>query len=123
MAPYQGYHITNGDFLVQGRTAEGEWEVINIEPYFPSYLRGEKQVRKTFDSFSWNASHYDEDPYVYMTKRYEEFLRNVKRLEEDRGRMYEELTLHWEDWPMSPAGFFYLRQEPFIERKFLAEIE
>lgn len=115
MAPYQGYPKTSEALVAEGLTDAG-WEIIPIEQYQP-YMRGEKGFR--INQMSFRAL-YDDDE---VERQYGLFLAQLRIFESEEGRTYSKLRLWEERWPMSPEGFETLRQEPFLKRSLLAEIE
>tara|TARA_Y100000310_G_scaffold9629_1_gene10327 strand:- start:127 stop:564 length:438 start_codon:yes stop_codon:yes gene_type:complete len=105
MAPYQTYRTFNEELIAEGRTSEGDWERINLDPYLP-FIRGEKAHRSYLVSFRYGGHDID--------TKYEEYAQKLKNLEADRGREWERVRLTLEKWWMSPTGYEYLRREPFL---------
>lgn len=114
MAPYQTYRTHNEQLTAHGKHPDGSWEVINMDEYLP-YVRGERAMRSYLLTFRVQG-----DEVLYT--KYTEFAEQVKRLELDRGREWEAIKLTIQVWPMSPAGYEYLRIDPFIESEFLVQI-
>lgn len=106
MAPYQTYRVINEELVAEGRRGK-TWERIDLGQYLP-YVRGERAMRSYLVSF--RAQGKDVWP-----EKYREYAGKVQMLERLRGREWEEVRLHLEEWPMSPGGYEYLRHDPFIK--------
>ena len=113
MAPYQSYRTFNEELIAEGRVPGGAWEEINLDPYLP-YIRGEKAHRSYLVSFRYGGKDIDE--------KYREYARRVQQLEAQRGREWSGVRLTLEKWPMSPAGYEYLRVDTFAERNIVSQI-
>lgn len=114
MAPYQTYRTFNEDLTAHGMREDGVWERINLDEYLP-FLRGERAMRSYLMTFRIQGER------VLYTK-YSELAEQIQRLERARGRDWKGIQLTLEKWPMSPAGYEYLHQDPFIETEFLIQI-
>ncbi len=117
MAPYQGYATKATAFVAEGRReGEGEWETIDLAPYFP-VSRGETIARALLRSFveeDGNDARRREQ-YVIMA------LQLLER-EQERGNAFAEVRLLFEQWPVSVLGYEANRIEPLIERYPLARV-
>ena len=114
MAPYQTYRTHNEQLTAQGKRPDGTGEIINMDAYLP-FLRGERAMRSYLLTFRAQGD-------IILNQKYTEFAGHIKRLESDRGREWESIKLTIQIWPMSPAGYEYLRHDPFIESEFLVQI-
>lgn len=114
MAPYQTYRTHNEELTALGLTPDGTWEIINMDEYLP-FVQGERAMRSYLLTFRAQG-----DEILY--KKYTEFAQIIQRLESERGRKWEDIKLTIQVWPMSPAGFEYLRHDPFIESEFLVQL-
>ncbi len=106
MAPYQTYRTSNEMLTAEGLRSDGTWEDISLDEYLP-FLRGERGMRSYLLTF-WAQGE------EVLAQKYKELADVTKRLESDRGRQWEDVRLTLEKWPMSPAGYEYLRHEPFV---------
>lgn len=115
MAPYQGDVPWNADLGAEGQRADGSWVDVDLDPYYP-FEFGEKNVRMHMRSFK---AFGDE----VRREKFSELAEQLLAHERERGRPYQALRLSWYLWPRSPAGFTFLRHEPFfLERGVLAEV-
>jgi|TARA_Y100000310_G_scaffold87902_1_gene84831 hypothetical protein len=106
MAPYQTYRTSNEMLTAHGLQSDGTWVPISLDEYLP-FLRGERGMRSYLLTF-WAQGE------EVLEQKYKELAQVTKRLEGDRGREWEDVRLTLEKWPMSPAGYEYLRHDPFI---------
>ncbi len=113
MAPYQSYRTYNEELVAEGR-ASGNWERIDLRAYMP-FIRGERLHRGYLVGFHGKGQEY-------LSQKYREFARQVMRLESAHGRQWQSVRLRLEKWPVSPAGFEYLRQPEFIEITSLVQV-
>ena len=86
MAPFQGYRTFNDELVAEGRTAAGDWEIINLKPYYP-FNRGETSFRMHLVSFRYT------DPEVPSDK-YRQLARRIQQLEAEDGRQWQSVRLH-----------------------------
>ena len=114
MAPYQTYRTHNEGLTAEGKRADGLWAIINMDAYLP-FIRGERAMRSYLLTFRAQGDQV-------LDQKYREFAHHIARLESDRGRPWDEIRLTIQEWPMSPAGYEYLRHDPFIESTFLVQI-
>ena len=113
MAPYQRYRTINEEMKAEGLTERGEWVKIPLEPYLP-FLRGEQALRAYFVSF--RVLYGDEERF----RQYRLYAEKLREREAAAGRNFVEVRLFLIEWPMSPAGFDFLKQEPFLTSTPLA---
>lgn len=113
MAPYQSYRTYNEELVAQGRSG-GSWERIDLHTYMP-FIRGERAHRGYLVSFHGKGQ-------AYLSQKYREFAHHIMRLEARQGRQWQSVRLRFEKWPVSPAGFEYLRQPEFIETTPLVQV-
>lgn len=107
MAPYQGYSIYNFELFAEGKTESGSWETIDLLPYFPGST-GER----TFREFLLSRRAQNEE----ATRRgYEHLARELRRKETEHGRIYSEVRLAFDTWPMAPDGYERLRLPAFTK--------
>jgi len=114
MAPYQTYRTHNEQLTAEGKMPDGTWEIINMDEYLP-FVTGERGMRSYLLTFRVQGD-------TVLDQKYTEFAMQIDRLESVRGRDWEAIRLSIQVWPMSPAGFEYLRHDPFIESEFLVQI-
>lgn len=108
MAPYQQYRTFNEQLTARGKVGD-IWKAIDLAPYFP-YVRGERAMRSYLVTFRKRGD-------TVWPRKYKEYAELIRLMEGRDGRQWEEVSLHIEHWPMSPAGYEYLRHDPFIEYK------
>lgn len=101
MAPYQGFSPYNADLIAEGKTADGGWEQIDLEYYFP-VSTGERTYRLYMQTAR------NRGPEV-AAAAYEELRRLIQEKEATRGNVYDEILLTFEVWPASAEGFDALR--------------
>jgi hypothetical protein len=114
MAPYQGLRMTNTDMVAEGKRRDGIWETINLDPYYPSYSLGQKNVRQEMLFVKWSGIFWNDEGL--RQRQFTKLARMLREREGWRGRHYDAVRLTWEEWPPSPAGYDFLRTEPFITR-------
>ena len=120
MAPYQGFRIWNMDLLAEGKREDGSWERIDLAPYYPSYSRGQTNVRQELLMLHWRGQAWGDPTFRHRT--YESLALRLQQEEAKRGRPYVAIRLTWEEWPPSPAGYEFLRRDPYMKRWPLAQI-
>ena len=111
MAPYQNYSTQNFDLAAEGLRDDGTWEPINMDIYLP-FAPGERLVRTKMSTFGMRG----EDARKVAYRKWAE---QIRSLEAADGRAYEHVRIWNEHWPVSPAGFAYLRHSPFLERDLI----
>jgi|GEM_PF-2480017 hypothetical protein len=57
-----------------------------------------------------------------LSAQYRKMASTILQLERNSGHQWKELRLKMEEWPMSPAGYEYLRHIPFIDTTFLVYV-
>lgn len=107
MAPFQHYLTYNEELIAEGRLEGGEWMRIDLDSYLP-FVRGERAMRSYLVSFRVRGEEV-------WPQKYREFADKIQMLEEGDGRVWESVRLSFERWPMSPAGYSYLRHPPFTQ--------
>jgi len=114
MAPYQNYRTYNEELVAEGRMAGGDWERIDLDQFLP-YVRGERGMRSYLVTFRVQGDDI-------WPQKYREYARRVQLMESLRGREWQSVRLALEQWPMSPGGFNFLRQAPFMQVFPVAQI-
>ncbi len=114
MAPFQNYLTSNEELIAEGRLVGGDWQRIDIDPYFP-FIRGEKAMRSYLVSFRNQGDDI-------WPEKYRQLARSIQLLEADEGRQWESVKLGLEKWPMSTGGYAFLRIAPFITYTSLVQI-
>lgn len=110
MAPFQHYRTHNEELTAFG-LRDGSWHIIDMHPYLP-FITGERAMRSYFRTFRKHKKH---------VQKYGEFAEKLRLIEAGNGRSWESVKLVFQKWPMSTAGYFYLRHEPFIEETFIVQ--
>lgn len=100
MAPYQGDTDFNDDLWAEGKLADGTWETINLDPYFPVGF-GERNVRKHLKTFA--------NPHDLQWHAFNRFAIQLLDRKHRDGVDYGAVRLTWLQWPRSPGGFEFLR--------------
>jgi hypothetical protein len=98
MAPYQGYPRTYAELVAEGKTASGDWEVIDLLPYFPG-RPGERMVRQTMRFLPWL---FDQATLRGAQRLFAERLLKSESL---RGHDYAGIRLSVDSWPTSEDGW------------------
>lgn len=119
MAPYQTFATINADMVARGQDDSGRWHSIALEPYYP-YAREEANVRAYLLPWRWTSLEKGNDRA--LRQRYRTLARLLLSLEEFRGRHFRILELWWEEWPVSPGGYSWLRTAPFVSASLLARV-
>jgi len=114
MAPYQSYAHFAFNVAAEGRSAGGEWQTIDLTQYQPLATMGERLMRMTDHSFGMRQE--------LIQPRYRDAANQLLRLENEKGKNFESVRLTWEQWPLSPAGYWFLHHDPFIERRLLMQV-
>ena len=112
MAPYQGYERLNTDLFAEGLTANGQWQEINLDPYFP-VLRGEKNIRETKLLFR------DGSGADIVTAHARKIAERLLTVEHEHGHAFQSVKLSWEEWPPSPLGYDALRHSSSLPTEVL----
>jgi hypothetical protein len=120
MAPYQGYMRWNFDFLAQGKRPDGTWEMIDLLPYYPSYSRGQRNIRQSLLMVRWKGER-QHDPEM-LHQRYKDLARLLQQQEARQGRPYDGIRLWRQDWPMSHEGYEALREPIYSQFMLIAEL-
>ncbi len=107
MAPYQGYSLQNVEMVAEGKRANGTWERIDVQSYFPG-SRGERNFR----SFLLDFRTSDEAAKI----AYKKFAGLVRTHESIHGKLYDEVRITFDAWPVSPEGWYAMRKPPFVQR-------
>lgn len=111
MAPYQSYNVEHGELRAEGLTAAGEWERVDLDPYYP-VLFGEQNAREFFSVFG--RSKKDMDNPV----RREAYADVLRQREMEQGRTYTHIKLWWETWP-GMTGDYHANKFEAATNKFL----
>jgi hypothetical protein len=123
MAPYQGYTTYNVDLYAEGRTQHSAqndietWEPINLEPYYPT-IPGTQIMYRRLRSFSFLE---DILPGTHGEK-YRELATLLLEKERQKGHDYEAVRLTWQEWPMSPEGFYAGKNEQDTVNYFITVV-
>lgn len=111
MAPYQGYERLNAGLSAEGQITEGEWQPINLDPYFP-VIRGESHMRQFFMIYEGSGTTLEQQ---MATRTAEKLL----QLERDRGHSYTAIRLWWNQWEPSPAGYDHQPDKQLYRRPLI----
>ena len=117
MAPYQGDTDFNDDLLAEGKRADGTWQKIDLDPYFP-VGHGEKNVRKHLRTFKPAEG---VDPAGYHAA-FSVFGKQLLERERLRGREYRAVRLTWQQWPRSPLGYEARKNPPDLLERVITEV-
>jgi len=113
MAPYQGYTTYNFDLLAEGKNEEGQWETINLDPYYPMLL-GHQVMYRRLRTFHYEGEEESRHGYTKLAEL-------LRKHEEEKGEIYTSVRLTWQTWPMSPFGWDAMRREEHITSYPLTE--
>lgn len=108
MAPYQGYSTHNFELVAEGKAEDGSWKVINLLPYFPGST-GERTFREFLLSRRAQNEAATQQGYANLAEQ-------VRLKEAEYGRIYSEVRLSFDTWPMAPDGYETLRLVTFTHR-------
>lgn len=114
MAPYQGYSVVNADLLAEGKRADGTWEKINLDPYYPM-IRGNQIMYRRLRSFLAQGEEKHKQKYTELATL-------LLERERRQGETYLAVRLAWQEWPASPLGWDALRHGSQIKNYPLTEV-
>lgn len=118
MAPYQGIRPVNTALVAEGMRDDGQWDVIDLRPYYPSYSLGQMNVRQELLFIKWSGAYWQMPDL--RERRYRELAQMLQSREAGEGRNYSKVRLSWDEWPPSPEGFSAKR--PQGTRTFITEV-
>ncbi len=114
MAPYQGFERMNADLRAEGREKDGTWGPIDISRYYPLEA-GEVAARKHLFPFRARGD-------AAMREAYTELAIQLREHEREQGRIWNNIHLFWDEWPISSEGYSFLRKAPHVHSVLLVEI-
>lgn len=112
MAPYQGFRPWNMDLVAEGLRDDSLWEAIDLLPYYPAFSRGQINVRQQLLALRWRAQDTGDDALV--DRAFTSLAEMIREREAAQGRVYSRVRLTWVEWPVSPAGYAFLRNPLFL---------
>lgn len=115
MAPYQQNSVENIDIVAEGKTADGTWVTIHLDPYFlqsPS----ERVFQALLLSFRARGTQSAQSAYDRLAAA-------ILAQEHARGRQYADIRLFFEQWPASPEGFSAQHIAAFTKRLDPLDVE
>jgi hypothetical protein len=115
MAPYQGDADWNADFLYEGRLPDGSWATIDADRYYPQQF-GERNVRKFLRMYQALG------PREHVRK-FTELALLLLNHEHKRGQPFTAVRISYEEWPRSPAGYWFLHQPAFVTRTLITQVQ
>jgi hypothetical protein len=116
MAPYQGDTDWNGAMYVTAQLPDGTWQEVDTSPFMP-FEFGERNVREFFRVFVAPT------PVEGQRSAFTEYALQLLDRERESGKEYQSLRIYFDQWERSPAGFTFLRHEPFVHRQLVTRVE
>ncbi len=115
MSPYQGDVSWNKGLMVEGELPNGKHALVDLEPYLP-YGFGERNVRLFMRMFLSLGEQAYRDKFAQL---------GLMILDRERaaGRPYTSLTLRFDQWPRSPAGYEFLHLPLFTTQEFITRVQ
>lgn len=115
MSPYQGDGPWHYALVAEGLLPDGQWETIDLDPYYP-YGRAERLARSNLATYHKLLG--DE----LRTQKFTELALRLLVHERQKGKPYEVVRLIQQRWDRSPGGHEFLRAEPMLASRILAEV-